>query len=248
LISQVVEQADLPGSHRRRLAVVVDARGGLSFDELEQVLLTLTRDGVHTTLVFLDSDDDVLMTRYEESRRPHPVDAPTLAESIAAEREALEDLRDRADIILDTTDRTVHELRDAVQEAFAGGTPRRPLRVAVTSFGFKHGMPRVVDLVFDVRFLPNPHWVAELRPLTGRDEPVRDYVFSHTDTEGFLRRTQDLLEFLVPRYEAEGKSYLTIGIGCTGGRHRSVAIAEALARWFQGRDVEVTVRHRDAGR
>lgn len=248
LISQVVEQADLPGSHRRRLAVVVDARGGLSFDELEQVLLTLTRDGVHTTLVFLDADDEVLMTRYAESRRPHPVDAPTLAESITLERAALEDLHDRADIVFDTTDRTVHELRDAVQEAFAGGTPRRPLRVAVTSFGFKHGMPRVVDLVFDVRFLPNPHWVAELRPLTGRDEPVRRYVMSHGDTAEFLERITGLLEFLLPRYEQEGKSYLTIGVGCTGGRHRSVAIAEALGGWFEARDVDVSVRHRDADR
>jgi UPF0042 nucleotide-binding protein len=248
LISQVVEQADLPGSHRRRLAVAVDARGGLSFDELEQVLLTLTSDGVQTTLVFLDADDDVLMTRYEESRRPHPVDAPTLAESIALERSALEDLRDRADLVFDTSQRTVHELREVVQEAFAGEAPRRPLRVAVTSFGFKHGMPRVIDLVLDVRFLPNPHWVPELRPLTGRDEPVRHYVMNGDDTEEFLRRVEDLLSFLLPRYEAEGKSYLTIGIGCTGGRHRSVAIADALGAWLAEHDVDVTVRHRDADR
>jgi UPF0042 nucleotide-binding protein len=246
LISQVVEQADLPGSHRRRLALVVDARGGLSFDELEQVLLALARDGIQATLVFLDADDDVLMTRYEESRRPHPVEAPTVAESIALERAALEELRERADVLIDTTDRTVHELRDDIHDAFAGETPRRPLRVAVTSLGFKNGMPRVVDLVFDVRFLPNPHWEPELRPLTGLDPAVRGFVLSHPDAKEFLERTQDLLQFLLPRYEAERKSYLTIGIGCTGGRHRSVAIAEALGEWLVGRDVDVTVRHRDA--
>ncbi len=247
LISQVVEQADLPESHRRRLALVVDARGGLSFDELEQVLLALVRDGIQATLVFLDADDEVLMTRYEESRRPHPVEAPTVAESIALERAALEELREQADVLIDTTDRTVHELRDEIHDVFAGETPRRPLRVAVTSFGFKHGMPRVADLVFDVRFLPNPHWEPELQPLTGLDEPVRKFVLSPPDTGEFLCRSEALLEFLLPRYEAERKSYLTIAIGCTGGRHRSVAIAEALGAWLAEQDVDVTVRHRDAG-
>jgi len=247
LISQVVEQADLPESHRRRLALVVDARGGLSFDELEQVLLALVRDGIQATLVFLDADDEVLMTRYEESRRPHPVEAPTVAESIALERAALEELREQADVLIDTTDRTVHELRDEIHDVFAGETPRRPLRVAVTSFRFKHGMPRVADLVFDVRFLPNPHWEPELQPLTGLDEPVRKFVLSPPDTGEFLCRSEALLEFLLPRYEAERKSYLTIAIGCTGGRHRSVAIAEALGAWLAEQDVDVTVRHRDAG-
>ena len=249
LISQVVSRADLAGQATpRRLAVAVDTRGGPTFDELEEVLLTLAIEGVPTRLLFLDADDEVLAKRFEESRRPHPVDAPTLAESITRERAALEDLRGEADVVVDTSDRTVHDLREALTEIFAGERPERPLRVVVTSFGFKHGVPRVVDLLFDVRFLPNPHWVAELRPLTGRDAPVRDYVILQPDTAEFLERVHALLDFLLPRYAAEGKTYLTIGIGCTGGRHRSVALTERLASWLADKSVEVTVRHRDMAR
>ncbi len=149
---------------------------------------------------------------------------------------------------MDTSDRTVPDLRRALGEIFSGERPRRPLRVAVTSFGFKHGVPRVIDLLFDVRFLPNPYWVPELRPLTGHDEAVRRYVLDPPDAGAFLERAEGLLEFLLPRYEAEGKSYLTIGVGCTGGRHRSVAIAEELGRWLGERDVEAAVRHRDLER
>lgn len=249
LIARVVEQADPAGDpRRRRLAVAVDTRGGLSFEALEQVLLALTTEGVPTTLLFLDADDEVLTERFAESRRPHPVEAPTLSESIAIERAALRDLRGQAHVVVDTSDRSVHDLRRLLGELFAGEGPRRPLRVTVTSFGFKHGVPRVVDLLFDVRFLPNPYWVDELRPLTGNDEPVRQMVMSHPDTGEFLNRTQSLLEFLLPRYEAEGKSYLTIGIGCTGGRHRSVLVAEELGRWLAERDIEATIRHRDLER
>jgi UPF0042 nucleotide-binding protein len=249
LISQVVEEADLAlETRRRRLAVAVDTRGGLSFDELEEVLLVLDVDGVPTTLLFLDADDEVLETRFAESRRPHPVEAPTLAESIALERQALEDLRGQADVVIDTSDLSVHELRDAIGEAFAAERPRRPLRVAVTSFGFKHGVPRVVDLLFDVRFLPNPHWDPKLRPLTGLDSAVREFVLAHEDTASFLEGVRSLLEFLLPRYEKEGKSYLTVGVGCTGGRHRSVVLAEELGTWLAERDVDVSVRHRDMER
>jgi UPF0042 nucleotide-binding protein len=249
LIARVVEQADLTGDpRRRRLAVAVDTRGGLSFEALEGVLVALATDGVPTTLLFLDADDEVLTKRFEESRRPHPVEAPSLAESIALERAALGDLRGRADVVIDTSDRSVHELRRALEEVFAGEQPRRPLRVTVYSFGFKHGMPRVMDLLFDVRFLPNPYWLPELRPLTGLDEPVIRFVMSRPDTAEFLTLAQGMLEFLLPRYEAEGKSYLTIGVGCTGGRHRSVVIAEELGRWLAEHEVEVSVRHRDADR
>jgi len=249
LIARVVEQADpARDPRRRRLAVSVDTRGGLSFEVLEQVLMTLANDEVPTTLLFLDADDEVLIQRFAESRRPHPVEAPTLSESIALERAALEDLRGQADVVVDTSDRSVHDLRHLLSEVFAGERPRRPMRVTLTSFGFKHGVPRVLDLLFDVRFLPNPYWVPELRPLTGYDEPVRQMVISHPDTGEFLQRTQSLLEFLLPRYEAEGKSYLTIGVGCTGGRHRSVLIAEELGRWLGERDVECSIRHRDLPR
>jgi RNase adapter protein RapZ len=249
LISGAVRQADLTGDpRRRRLAVAVDTRGGLSFEALEEVLVALETDGVPTTLLFLDADDEVLAKRFEETRRPHPVEAATLGESIALERAALQDLRGRADVVVDTSDRTVPELRRALAEVFSGEQPRRPLRVAVTSFGFKHGVPRVIDLLFDVRFLPNPFWVPGLRPLTGHDEAVREYVLTLPDTAAFLERAEALLEFLLPRYEAEGKTYLTIGVGCTGGRHRSVVIAEELGHWLAEQNVEATVRHRDLER
>lgn len=244
LISEIVARARAPESTRERVAVVVDARSGLEFATLDRTLERLATDGVPVTILFLDADDEALATRFEETRRPHPVAAPTVAESIAAERKALESLKERADMIVDTTDRNVHELRDAIRDAFE--EQDRPMRVTVTSFGFKAGVPRVVDLVFDVRFLPNPHWVEELRPLTGLDEEVSSHVLQSNDAAGFLEHVEGLLDFLVPRYEAEGKSYLTIGVGCTGGRHRSVAIVEEIARWLEARgDVDVTVRHRD---
>jgi UPF0042 nucleotide-binding protein len=246
LITQVIRQADFTGARRRRrLAVAVDTRGGLSFEDLEEVLAHLEGDGVPTTLLFLDADDEVLAKRFDASRRPHPVEAPTLVDSIQRERDALRDLRGRADVVIDTSDLTVPELRRSLTEVFAAERPPRPLRVAVTSFGFKHGVPRVVDLLFDVRFLPNPFWEPALQPLTGHDEAVRTFVLSPPDTAAFLERAQALLEFLLPRYVAEGKTYLTIGIGCTGGRHRSVVIAEELADWLGEREVDTTVRHRD---
>lgn len=248
LIEQVLARADLPESDHRRLAVVVDTRGGLDFDDLESVLGALATDGIPTTLLFLDADDEVLATRFEETRRPHPVEAGTLSESIATERSALESLRGAADVVIDTSRRTVHELREAVDDAFTSGIDKRPMRVAVTSFGFKHGVPRVADLVFDVRFLPNPHWIEELRPLTGLDAPVRDFVLTHADAVQFVGKLEDLLGFLLPRYAAEGKAYLTVAIGCTGGRHRSVAMAEALGEWLRGTGEDVTIRHRDAAR
>ncbi len=249
LIAEVVRRADLLESAVTRLAVVVDTRGGLEFDDLDLVMRTLAADGVPTTTVFLDADDDVLIKRFEESRRPHPVPAATLAESIADERKALEGVHGRADLMIDTSELNVHELRELIVGSFSGGAEERPLRVSVTSFGFKHGVPRVIDLVFDVRFLPNPHWLEELRPLTGLDEPVRKHVLDQEDAKEFLERLDDLLDFLVPRYQREGKSYLTIGIGCTGGRHRSVAIAERVAAFLGAQDdLDVSVRHRDVDR
>jgi UPF0042 nucleotide-binding protein len=247
LIAEMVMRARAPGSTKERIAVVVDARSGLEFASLDAELKRLADGGVPVTVLFLDADDEVLATRFEETRRPHPVSGATVNDSIAAERKALEGLRDRADMVIDSSDRNIHELRAAIRDAFEERDS--PMRVAVTSFGFKNGVPRVVDLVFDVRFIENPHWVEALRPLTGLDDAVRDHVLESPDTAGFLERVEGLLDFLVPRYQAEGKSYLTIGIGCTGGRHRSVVIAENLARWLEARgDVDVTVRHRDIDR
>ncbi len=248
LIMSVVLHAEAGDRPRSEVAVVVDTRAGLAFDDLEDALLSLEAAGMAHTLLFLDASDDVLFSRYAEVRRPHPVVAATLPEAIAREREVLEGLRGRADVIIDTTERSVHDLRRAVEEAFTGERPSRRLRVTVTSFGFKRGLPRVLDLLFDVRFLPNPHWVETLRPLTGLDSAVRDYVLGQEDAKEFVARITGMLEFLVPRYVAEGKSYLTIGIGCTGGKHRSVAIAEEVAGWLHDEGIAVTTRHRDIDR
>lgn len=249
MIGGVVERAGSPERRRDRVAVVVDARSGIGFAELGARITTLTKDGLGVTVLFLDADEEILVARFEESRRPHPMALSTLAESIGAERTALAELRAHADVIIDTSRRTVHEFRDVIRETFGSPDDDRPMRVSIQSFGFKHGTPRVVDLLFDVRFLPNPHWIDELRPLTGLDEAVRRHVLDAADAAEFLRMTETMLEFLLPRYAAEGKSYLTLAVGCTGGRHRSVVLAEELGAWLERRgDVEVTVRHRDAER
>ena len=245
VVGQVVDHAI--DADRSRIALVLDTRGGLTPDDLEEVLLGLHGRGMRTTVLFLDADDSTLIRRYEEARRPHPAGASTLAASISAEREAFEDIRGAAHIILDTSDLSVHDLRERLRSAFASSSRESTMRVDVTSFGFKRGVPSVVDLLFDARFLPNPHWVPELRPLTGLDAEVRTYVLGQEDAAAFLGKVTDLLDFLVPRYVAEGKSYLTIGVGCTGGRHRSVALAEAIGTHLAEQGVEVTVHHRDAG-
>lgn len=247
LIVDVVEGSGVGDGIRDRFAVVVDTRGGVTADELAEAVAVLRAKGLRTTVLYLDAADRVLIRRYEENRRPHPLPGATLGESIASEREALIEVRALGDVIADTTDLNVHELGDRLRNAFARGLPEGRLQVDVTSFGFKQGVPRVLDLLFDARFLPNPHWVPELRDQTGRDAAVRDYVFSHDEAGVFVERVSDLLDFLIPEYEKEGKSYLTIGIGCTGGRHRSVAIADAIATHLQDGGVAVTVHHRDAG-
>lgn len=233
---------------RKGLVVVVDARGGLPIQVVRDALDELERQGVRTLVVFLDAEDSAIIRRYEENRRPHPLRRPSLAEAIAAEREVLAELRDLADVVIDTTDLNVHQLRDRITDQFAEGGPDRPMRVSITSFGYKHGIPRDTDLLFDVRFLPNPHWVPELRPYRGTDPKVAEYVLSNPDSEAFLARVDDLLDFLIPRFRSEHKSYLSIGIGCTGGRHRSVALAEEVGRRLQERGVDVVVRHRDVDR
>lgn len=245
LIPAVVNQLDLTAGPRNRLGVVIDSRGGLDFEDLEKSLLWLAGQGIWATVLFLDATDETLITRFEEVRRPHPVQADTLSRSIEIERKALEELRGRSDIIIDTTKLSVHQLRERLEEAFSGTEPRRRMQVDVTSFGFKYGTPRVVDLMFDVRFLPNPHWVPELRDQTGLDDAVRSYVLGQSEAGEFLAKITELLSFLIPHYEAEGKSYLTIGVGCTGGKHRSVAMTEEIGRFLKGEGVDVRTHHRD---
>ncbi len=245
LLQEVVDHTGALQRPRARLAVVVDTRAAMSFEELEQAMYRLNGIGFDTTLLFLDADDATLLRRYEEHRRPHPVDGATLGESISLEREALLGLRELADRIIDTSELTPHELRNALEDAYREGKSRRHLRVALTSFGFKRGLPRILDLLFDVRFLPNPYWEPELRDLTGRDEAVRKFVLSNEDSRRFLDMTTEMLDFLLPRFTAEGKTYLGIGVGCTGGRHRSVALTEELADWLEANGFDATVSHRD---
>ena len=247
LLRRAVELNDI-GEGNRQLAVVLDSRSGFPLNEIESHFRDLERADVHVTLVFLDADDDVLIRRYEEHRRPHPLGLETLADSIDAEREMMADLRLRADMYVNTSETNVHQLRSWFAHHLSALVEDHPMRLGVTSFGFKNGTPRDVDLMFDVRFLPNPHWIRELRPLTGMDSGVRSYVMSSGDAIGFLDRVCDLLSFLVPRFREEGKSYVSIGIGCTGGRHRSVALAEELSGWLAGQGYHATVRHRDIDR
>jgi len=199
-------------------------------------------------ILFLDAATDALVRRYENTRRRHPVGGASLEESIELERQQLEPLKAEADVVVDTSDLNVHQLRAWIVELFAADSADAGLQVSVVSFGYKHGVPIDVDMVFDGRFLPNPHWVDDLRPLTGRDEPVRDYVLGQPEARDFLDRLDHLFELLIPAFVREGKSYLRIAVGCTGGRHRSVVIAEELARSLRDHGLDPTVLHRDVDR
>jgi UPF0042 nucleotide-binding protein len=233
----------------QRFALVIDVRSGEFVDDLVAALEELEQTGASTRVLFLDAADDVLVRRYEESRRRHPLAADErVVEGIAAERLQLEDLKGRADIVVDTSDLNVHELRDRLSDLFEVDRGVDTLQTAIVSFGYKHGLPIDVDLVFDCRFLPNPHWVDELRPLPGTDERVRDYVLAQPETAPFLSELERLFALLLPAYVREGKSYLSIGIGCTGGRHRSVVIASELAGVLERHGVAAHVHHRDLDR
>ena len=249
LLELAVQSHDIP-SEPTHLAVVIDSRGGLPIDEIKQAMIALERDSVVSRIVFLDADDDVIVGRYEENRRPHPLGLDTITEAISAEREMLSELREMADVVIDTSNLNVHELRERITSLFSEeeAPTARPMRVSIRSFGFKHGTPRDLDLLFDVRFLPNPHWVPELRDQVGSDPEVKEYVLGAEGAIEFVDRVDQLLEFLIPKFQSEAKSYLSIGIGCTGGHHRSVAIAEELATRLSRHGVRAAVRHRDIER
>jgi UPF0042 nucleotide-binding protein len=236
------------GSEITRAAVVVDVREGRLLKDLPPIYERLRKmRNLNPVLIFLESNEATLVRRFSETRRPHPL-APdrSALEGIREERKAMSPIRRMADHVLDTSEMTVHELRHVFTGVASGRSPGTQLVVTILSFGFKHGIPVDSDLLFDVRFLPNPHFVAALRPHTGRDPEVKRYVNRAEATHEFLRHTLNLLKFLVPQYANEGKSYLTIGIGCTGGRHRSVAIAEALKQGLTGlKNVKLRVVHRD---
>jgi UPF0042 nucleotide-binding protein len=246
LIPKVAELVADPGSTHDRAALVV--RSGDYDEEIEPALEALRSTAQRVRVLFLDASTDVLVRRYEGTRRRHPIVATTLEDSIETERAMLEPLKAEADIVLDTSDLNVHQLRGWIVELFAADSPDAGMQVSVVSFGYKHGLPLDVDLVFDCRFLPNPHWVDELRPLTGRDEAVREYVLDRPETQAFLAELDRLFGLLLPGFVREGKSYLRVAVGCTGGRHRSVVIAEELARILKGHELDPAVVHRDVER
>jgi RNase adapter protein RapZ len=232
----------------RRAALVVDIREGESLKKFPSIYKSLRRE-LRTTLVFLEAADDMLVRRYSETRRPHPLgkDA-TVAQSIESERATLSSIRALADLKIDTSKFTVHELRDAVKEKFSGARDDSRIMIQVTSFGFRHGIPTDSDLVFDVRFLPNPNYIPEFKPLTGRHPSVARYIRSFPQTREFIDRIADLLQYLLPHYIREGKSYLTISFGCTGGQHRSVMMADEFRKRLAKAGYKVKESHRDMPR
>lgn len=229
-----------------RAALAIDVRGGEFFDDLFSSLAHLGEMGFQYQILFLDASDDVLVRRYEETRRKHPLaQAGGILEGVRAERERLQAVKEQADKIIDTTTLSVHDLRQEILETFIRGGRQGTLAVGVVSFGYKYGIPLDADLVFDCRFLPNPHYVEGLRPLPGNSREVRRYVLSQPATQEFMRRLTEMMDYLLPQYLEEGKAHLTVGLGCTGGKHRSVVLGDELVTYLRGRGYKVSVRHRD---
>ena len=243
LIPKVAELAGAPGSQIDKVALAVGAAGG-NEDEILPAIAALRRNGHRVHVVFLEASSEQLVRRYESTRRRHPYGHGSVAESIEAERAALEPIKAEADIVIDTSELNVHELRSRIVEAFAGES-QTAMRTRVTSFGYKHGIPLDVDMIIDCRFLPNPHWIDELRDKTGLDPEVIGYVMRQPAARPFLEEIERLLALLVPAYVGEGKSYLSVAFGCTGGRHRSVVIAEQVAAILRRQGVDPAVTHRD---
>jgi RNase adapter protein RapZ len=248
LIPKFAELVETTGGPHQ-VAIVADARGGRFFGDLANALEVLRKRRIAIRILFLEASDEVLVSRFAATRRKHPV-APEdrRLEGIRKERQIMEALRGDADLIIDTTELTPHELRDRVRDAFAA-TPREAgLQVAVVSFGYKYGVPRDADLVLDVRFLPNPYWLDWLRDVPGTEAPVKRYVTGQPQYAEFVSLLRALLDHVLPGFVAEGKSYLTVAVGCTGGRHRSVVVADELAGYFREKGMPVTREHRDLAR
>ncbi len=248
LIEKVTELGSARGSSIDHLALVVGS--GAHQADIGEVIGRLRVAGHRVRVLFLEASTPELVKRYGSTRRKHPLSdgSQSVLDLIEQERALLEPVRAMADLVIDTTGLNVHQLKGRLTDAFGEEVPAAGMQTTITSFGYKHGLPLDVDLVLDCRFLPNPYWVEALRHRTGLDADVRDYVLDQLTTQDFLARLEDLLELLLPAYEAEGKSYLTLAFGCTGGRHRSVAIAEELARRLRRRGLAPTVQHRDLGR
>jgi UPF0042 nucleotide-binding protein len=244
--ADLVARAD---DKRHRVALGVDVREGEYLSHLLEALAELRQRGHAVEVLFLEASEEALVRRYHETRRRHPL-APdgNVLDGIRAERKAMSTVREAADRIVDTSALTVHQLKDRLVEAYVTPKTRLGLAVSLVSFGFKHGVPFDADLVFDVRFLPNPHFVEGLRPLDGLDARVRDFVMKHEESRELLKRIEDFLRFVLPAYQREGKAYLTIALGCTGGRHRSVALVEELRPFVHALGLTATLVHRDIDR
>jgi UPF0042 nucleotide-binding protein len=245
LVVRVGELASAGSHEYAGVAFIVGRSGGLQPDALLAVEQELRDRHEEAKILFLDAPDDVLIRRFEGTRRRHPFDAATLADSIAGERELLTPIRAAAALVIDTGSINTNQLRRRIVETFTDASAMESLRVSLVSFGYSYGIPSDVDIVFDCRFLPNPHWIDELRPLTGLDEPVARYVLDQEPAQHFLDDVVRMLDWQIPAFAKEGKSYLSIAIGCTGGRHRSVAIAEEVRKRL---DLETAVFHRDIAR
>lgn len=249
LIERMAGLVSVRGSKVRNVALVIDVRGGEFFQELEESLAHLKARGIEFRIVFLEASDRALVRRFEEKRRRHPLaTGERMIDGITREREIMRNIREAADVVVDTTDLNVHELREKITSLFAEAAPLTGLAVSVISFGYKYGIPLDADIVLDARFLPNPHWVEELRPLPGTASEVRGYVLNGQGAQEFLDNVRGLLQLTLPGFVREGRHYLTIAVGCTGGKHRSVVLADEIAQFLQDKGYPATVVHRDVER
>ncbi len=249
LLPKVVELGSLSENKIDRIGLVIDARGRTFFRELEKELRYLEEGMISHRIIFLEASDSVLIRRYKESRRTHPLSVEKgIAESIREERKLLRPIRERADLIIDTSDYPIERLREDLRRYLTGVEIPGALQLVIISFGYKYGLPMDADIIMDTRFLPNPFWVAELKDLTGFDQRIKDYVTGNRPARKFLRDFQGLLDYLIPLYTKEGKAFLTLAIGCTGGRHRSVVVAEFIAEHLRETGHPVFLRHRDVDR
>jgi RNase adapter protein RapZ len=248
LLPTMVDLAARSNGAVAKMAAVVDVRSRAFSTDLKSAISDLGTRRASARVVYLEAADDTLVRRFDSERRPHPLQGTgRVTDGIAAERELLREVRGDADLVLDTSRLNVHELRARMRDFFGGGTAAG-LRLSIVSFGYKYGLPVDADLVADCRFLPNPHWIAELAALTGKDEPAREYILSRPGAQEFLRHYAELLRVVLPGYEHEGKRFVTLAVGCTGGKHRSVAMADELAARIADAGADVQVVHRDLGR
>ena len=249
LIPKFVESCSQRGSEIKKIALGIDIRERGFLSDFLSTFDRLKADGCQIEQLFLEAKDEVLVSRFSETRRPHPLacNKPIL-EGIRLERERLSDLRKRADKIIDTSEFNVHKLKEVITKYYIARNEVRRLNIFLISFGYKHGIPYEADLLFDVRFLVNPNFVPELRPLSGDDPRVEEYILCDQDSSSFINRFKRFLSYIITLYEKDGRSYLTIGIGCTGGRHRSVAVTNIVGRLFEKKGCDITIRHRDIGR